>query len=69
MHYFLLPSLLHSQPFMCCHTTCQHTPKKAAQETTSSLPLSLAVTPSIHQINPNPLHWYGIQEKFEQDCV
>ena len=49
--------------------------KKVAQETTSSLPLSLAapfklILLLLDQTIPNPLHiWYGIREKFEQDCV
>ena len=33
-----------------------------------SCPLQLILL-LLHQTIPNPLHWYGIQEKFEQDCV
>ena len=72
MRYFLLPSLAHSQPFLCCHTTCQHTQKSCIGDyllPTSLLSYSLQILLLLHQTNPNPLHWYGIQEKFEQDCL
>ena len=30
---------------------------------------SIQILLLLHQTNPNPVHWYGIQEKFEQDSV
>ena len=73
MRYFLLPSLVHSQPFLCCHATCQHTHKKSCTGDyffPTSLPsCAIQILLLLHQTNPNPLHWYGIQEKFEQDFV
>ena len=72
MGNFLLPSLVRSQPFLCCHTTCQHTHKKSCigdYLLPTSLPsCSLQILLLLHQTHPNRLQWYGIQEKFEQDC-
>ena len=63
---FFHPFLLHQQPFLCCHAK-----KSCIGDYFLPTSLSTAVpykdTPL--QTNPNPLHWYGIQEKFEQDSV